>query len=109
MRDAAWLGLRDVTRHRQQDRGAMRIWFKEIKGTHLIRDLVITDDSEDTRTHKVFRALDEACYELGLARPIWLEPVIKDFKRHARTRFTQDAFVEELDFDYLEMQVLEED
>ena len=87
----------------------MRIWFKEMKGTHMIQDLVITDDSDDTRTHKVFSALEEACYELGLARPIWLDQAVKEFKAHAKTRFTRDAFVEELAFDYLEMQVLEED
>ncbi|MBR1627868.1 MAG: hypothetical protein IJ679_01205 [Lachnospiraceae bacterium] len=87
----------------------MRIWFKEIKGTHMIRDLVIEDDSKGTRTHKVTHALDEACYELGLARPIWLDAAVKEFKRHAKVRFSKDAFVEELAFDYLEMQVIEED
>ena len=87
----------------------MRIWFKEIKGTHLLRDLMIEDDSQETRTHKIYAALEEACYELELARPIWLEQTIKDFQRHARARFTQDAFVEELPFDYLEIQVVEED
>ena len=87
----------------------MRIWFKEIKDNRLLCDLVIEDDSEDTRTHKVFSALDEACYRLGLARPIWLDSAVADFKRHAKARFTRDAFVEELGFDYLEIQVLEED
>ena len=87
----------------------MRIWFKEIKGTHMLRDLVVEDDSNDTRTHKVFDALEKACYEFGLARPIWLDSIVKDFKAHARARFHQDAFVEELPFDYLEIQVIEED
>ena len=34
---------------------------------------------------------------------------INDFRRHAKTRFRQDSFVEEIDFDYLEIQVIEED
>ena len=87
----------------------MRIWFKEMKGTHLLDDIMIEDDSEDTRTHKVMNALEKACYELELARPIWLDQTIKDFKKHARARFTQDSFVEELPFDYFEIQVVEED
>ncbi len=87
----------------------MRIWFKEISGTHLVRDITIEDYSEDSRTHKIMNALDEACHELDLARPIWLDGTINDFKRTARARFTQDAFVEELPFDYLEIHVIEED
>lgn len=87
----------------------MRIWFKEIKGTNLLRDMTVTDDSDDTRTHKVFNALEAVCYEFDLMQPIWLDSVVADFKRHAKARFTKDAFVEDIDFDYLEIQVLEED
>ena len=35
--------------------------------------------------------------------------LLKDFKRHAKTRFTQDSFIEAIDFDYLEIQIIEED
>lgn len=87
----------------------MRIWFKEMRGTHLLRDIVIEDESDETRTHKVYAALEKACYELELARPIWLEQTVKDFKAHARARFTRDAFVEDVEFDYLEIQAIEED
>ena len=47
--------------------------------------------------------------ELDLTRPIWLDLNIRDFKRHSKTRFTQDSFIEHIDFDYLEIQVIEED
>lgn len=86
----------------------MRIWFKEWKHNRMLRDLVIEEDSEDTRTHKIFHALERACYELDLPRPIWLDANIREFKRSAKTRFYADSYVEELPFDYLEMQVLEE-
>ena len=78
----------------------MRIWFKMMKGTHLIKDMTVTDESDDTRTHKIFKALDEVCYAFDLG---------KEFKRHAKTRFTQDCFIEHVDFDFLEMHVIEED
>ena len=35
----------------------MRIWFKMMKNNHLLRDTTITDESDETRTHKVFHAL----------------------------------------------------
>lgn len=75
----------------------------------MLQDACISDDSPDTRTHKIFRALDEACYRFDLPRPVWLDKTISEFKRHSKARFTQDNFMEEIAFDYLEIQVIEED
>lgn len=86
----------------------MRIWFKIFKDNHLQRDMVVTDDSEDTRTHKVFAALEQICYEFDLSKPIWLDATIAEFKRHDKARFYQDNFVEQIDFDFLEIHVIEE-
>lgn len=86
-----------------------RLWAKEFQDNHMLRDTVITDSSDDTRTHKVFHALDEVCYQFDLGKPIWLDSTIQDFKRHDKARFTQDNFIEHIDFDYLEIHVIEED
>ena len=87
----------------------MKIWFKIWKDNHMLRDTVITKENNDTRTHKIFQALDEVCYQFDLGKPMWLDATIAEFKRHSKARFTQDNFVEQVDFDYLEIQVLEED
>ena len=50
-----------------------RLWGKEFKDNHMIKDTTICDDSGDTRTHKIFNALDEICYEFDLSKPIWLD------------------------------------
>ena len=86
-----------------------RIWGKLIKDNHLIKDHTVCDDSDAGRTQKVFHALTELCNEFDLGEPIWLDSNIRDFQRHAKTRFTQDSFMEEIDFDYLEFHVIEED
>lgn len=86
-----------------------RLWAKIIQDNHLIKDTVICDGSNDTRTHKIFRALDEIVCQFDLGKPIWLDVTVNDFKKHARTRFYQDNFIEAIDFDFLEIQVLEED
>ena len=87
----------------------MRIWAKEFADNRMLRDTVITDNSVDTRTHKIFHALDEVCYHFDLGKPIWLDVTVQDFRRHAKARFYQDNFVESIEFDYLEIQVIEED
>ena len=86
-----------------------RLWGKEWKENRLIRDIVIEDSSDDTRTHKVFRALDQICNAFDLSKPIWLDNTIREFKRHDKARFTQDNFIDSIDFDYLEIHVIEED
>ena len=86
-----------------------RLWAKIIKDNHLLTDTVICDDSEDTRTHKVFHAIEEACYEFDLGKPIWLDSTISEFKRHDKARFTADNFIESIEFDYMEIQIIEED
>ena len=86
-----------------------RLWAKIFKDNHMLQDTVIADDSQDTRTHKIFRALDQVCSQFDLGKPIWLDATIKEFKRHDKARFTQDNFIEGIDFDYLEIHVIEED
>lgn len=86
-----------------------RLWAKTFKDNHLLQDTVIEDNSTDTRTHKVFNSLDKVCYQFDLGKPIWLDVTVQDFKRHAKTRFYQDNFVETIEFDFLEIQVIEED
>lgn len=86
-----------------------RIWGKLYKDNCLLRDITVCCESADTRTHKVFHALDEICYAFDLSKPIWLDSNIREFRKHARTRFFQDSFVEDVDFDFLDFHVIEED
>lgn len=87
-----------------------RVWGKQIKDNHLIKDTVVCiDDITMNRTKKVYKALNDMCYEFDLAKPIWLKKNQDDFIKHARTRFTKDSFIEDIEFDYLDFQVIEED
>lgn len=86
-----------------------RLWARTLKDNHVIQDTCIEDGSGDTRTHKIFHALDEICLRFDLGKPIWLDKTVNEFKRHRKARFTQDNFMEAIEFDYLEIQVIEED
>ena len=86
-----------------------RLWAKTFKDNHMLQDIVIEDGSTDTRTHKVFRALDKVCLQFDLSKPIWLDKTVAEFKRHRKARFTQVNFIDSIDFDYLEIQIIEED
>ena len=71
-----------------------RMWGKVFADNHLLKDFVVENPSLDmTRTKKVFAALETIAHEFDLAVPIWLPSNISDFKRHAKTRFTQDSLL----------------
>lgn len=88
-----------------------RIWFKCFDDSgHLLKDTVIANDNGDlSRTGKIFDALNKACIEFDLSAPIWLDSNIAAFKRYSKVRFTQDNFIDSIDFAFLEIEVIEED
>ena len=86
-----------------------RLWAKEFKDNRMLRDMVVCNDDPDmTRTKKIFAAIDEICYEFDLSKPLWLDANINEFRRHDKTRFTQDNFIDSIEFDFLEIHVIEE-
>ncbi|MFI3177704.1 MAG: hypothetical protein R3Y67_09500 [Eubacteriales bacterium] len=86
-----------------------RLWAKIWKDNRLLDNDVICNDNGDTRTRKILDALETFCYTYNLGQPIWLDSTIHTFKHHNRVRFSQDNFMEEISFDYLEIEIIEED
>ena len=86
-----------------------RLWAKEFKDNRMVRDTVIANGTEETRTHKILQAIDEVCHIFDLSKPIWLDINISEFQKHSKVRFYQDNFIESIDFDYMEIHVIEED
>ena len=87
-----------------------RVWGRTFKSNKMLQSTTIElDIPDETRTQKVFMALEQICEEFDLSNPIWLDSNINEFKRIARTRFYADSFVESIDFDYLDFYVIEED
>lgn len=86
------------------------LWVKIIDAGKIVKNMTIENsDSSLNRTKKIFHAIDEACYAYDLSKPLWLDKNISEFKKSSKTRFTKDNFVDEIDFDYLEIEVIEED
>jgi len=87
-----------------------RLWAKIITSGKIVKNMTIENsDSSLNRTKKIFHAIDEACYVYDLSKPLWLDKNINEFKKNSKTRFTKDNFVDEIDFDFLEIEVIEED
>ncbi len=86
-----------------------RMWAKLMKDTRIMKDTVICiSDYSLSRTTMVFQALDDICLQFDLGKPMWLDATVHEFQRHSKARFNQDNFIEHIDFDFLEIQVIEE-
>ena len=86
-----------------------RLWAKIFKDNRMLKDTVISDEISPPRPLHEFHSLDHFRYQFLLGNPILLFATIHEFKRHDKVRFTQDNFIENIDFDYLEIHVIEED
>ncbi len=87
----------------------MKFWARTFKDNRMTRDTVIENNENDTRTHKVFKAIESVCIQFDISRPIWLDLNISDFQKYSKVRFTHDSFIDDIPFDYLEFLVIEED
>jgi hypothetical protein len=54
-------------------------------------------------------ALLEACHELDLPEPLWLEKNEREWNEFGQTRFLPDAFFEFVRFDRLEIEYIDPD
>ena len=86
-----------------------QMWGKLVENNHILQDLTVCIDDEDTRTHKVFRALDEICDAWNLAKPIWLDQNYDELNKFGKTSFRQDHFIETIPFQELEIEIIEMD
>ncbi len=85
-----------------------RMWIKLMKDNRIQKERVYEDASDVNRTKKVFMGVGEAVKGWDLASPVWLPNNIEEFQKRSRTRFYQDNFMEAIEFDFLELQVIEE-
>lgn len=87
----------------------LKLWGKLIKHHKIVRDVVldmtlITDSAQTVRA-----ALDDFAPALDIARPIWLPKNETDLTKFIITRFYPDQFMESVDFDWLEIEIIGDD
>lgn len=85
-----------------------RLWGKVYKDDSIIKNTVIHMDegghSTDTLTNN---CMDQLCDTLDLQHPMWLNDNKKEYPVYGRTSFNQNHFIEDIDFDHLEIEIIE--
>jgi hypothetical protein len=81
-----------------------------MKDTKFVTDLVVeVPNKEMNRTQKVLESLDQLCMAFDIQKPMWFDKNTKEMKFFAKTSFHEDQFIETIDFDYFEIEIIEED
>lgn len=93
----------------KEEQTVMKFWAKIYSDNHLLKDMVVEKNNEAmTRTRRVLSSLEDVCHDWDLAVPVWLDTNVNDFQKRSRTRFYSDNFTENISFDYMEIQIIEE-
>ncbi len=81
-----------------------RLWAKIIKKQRIDRQATAPCAFEDAQD-----ALTELCHEFDIPRPLWLNKHVREFEEFRRTQFLPEHFMEEVPFQRLEIEFLEDD
>lgn len=80
-----------------------RLWARVIRDHRIQRQDTISCAWGDTN-----EALTQLCKDFDIPRPIWLDKHEREYQSFRRTAFTREHFMEEVDFDRLEIEYLDD-
>ncbi len=87
----------------------LKLWGKLIKNHKILQEVVLDQPLENDSAQTVKTALNEFAIALDVGRPIWLPKNEKELRQFILTRFYPDQFLESIDFDYLEIEIISDD
>lgn len=80
-----------------------RLWVRLMKKHRIDRQTTVDCTADGAQA-----ALEEACREMDVPRPIWLPKNEREFANFRMTAFTQDHFVEQIAFDRMEIEWIDD-
>ena len=83
---------------------ASALWVKTIENHRIHRQTSVPCGRDDPRG-----ALLEACHQLDLPEPVWLDKNEREWETFGMTRFLPDAFFESVPFQRLEIEYIDPD
>ena len=83
---------------------ASALWVKEIRHHRIDRQATAPCTRDDPQD-----ALEEACRQLDIPKPLWLDKHQREWDEFGMTRFLPDAFFESVSFERLEIEYIDPD
>jgi len=82
-----------------------RLWGKIIKNNKIVNQY--TAEIEETgfsEAEMLDICIDEICKKFDIQKPLWFPLNKKDYAAYGRTVFRTDSFMENIDFDFFEIE-----
>lgn len=88
----------------------LKVWGLIRKNNRIVQDMVAECQENDIEQEEaLYSCVHEICYEFDLQRPIWLPKNQREYEDYKRIVLTQDNFIEPIDFDTLELEILSDE
>lgn len=88
----------------------LRVWGIIRKNNKILQDMVAEYlDDDISEIDMLHDCIQKICYEFDLQRPMWLPKNQREYEDYRRIVLTQDNFIESIDFDALELEILDDD
>ncbi len=85
-----------------------RLWGKIVKNNNIIEDTVFELDASGLKLEeKIDQALEGLCYHFDIQKPMWFKEADQDFALIGKTRFIDHHFIEDINFDYFEIEIVD--
>lgn len=81
---------------------AQALWVRTIRHHRIDQQTTVPCTREEPQ-----EALEQACHELDLPVPMWLDKNDREWEEFGQTRFLADAFFENIRFDRMEAEYID--
>lgn len=88
----------------------IRIWGKLMKKNRFLQDATFTSHSTSlSLMERIDESIDFFTMDFDIQKPMWFDKNTKELDKFGKTEFYADQFIESVDFDYFEIEIIEND
>lgn len=85
-----------------------KLWARKINKNHMAGSIVVKNKEDISLLEKRDKCLKEICQRLDISVPVWLKKHDLEFSQFKYVTFYPQDFVDEVDFDKLEVELIED-
>lgn len=86
-----------------------KLWAKAICNNKIIKSITVSCNENISIEEKRKKCFNEIFYKLDVSAPIWLEKYKNDFYEFKLLTFRRDDFIDEVYFDKLEIDLIDDE
>lgn len=86
-----------------------KLWGKIIKNNTIVQSYVFESDKDELDFETLLnKGIEDICNRFDIGNPMWLHDNTLNMNQINKTSFKKQHFIEEIDFDYFEIEYFEE-